>query len=180
MGRRVAVARLARGPAWVSLSLHPRSDMAIAAHPAAPARPALAHAASSSPAAERHPGRSGKSGFPPAYRKLPPARKIEWLGGPEALALVARRVLQFNQIDAERRRIELARKAVRAMAPTPALVDDWAGGQAFPPQADDPACAVRRADHVVDEASECGHRTTSSPTAAETASRASSPTNGRW
>src|SRR5688500_7235627 len=62
----------------------------------------------------RHPGRSGKSGFPPEYRKLAPARKLEWLGGPEAHALVARRVLQFNQLAAEARRIHQEKLAVRS------------------------------------------------------------------
>jgi len=123
--------------------------MGISSAASAPARQQSSTAVST-----RHPGRSGKSGFPPAYRKMSPVRRLEWLASAEVEFLIACGDLQGHQVANEQRRLEKQKQSVRMMAPTPACVDDFMAGQAFPPKADSTACRMRRADYVVDEASE--------------------------
>lgn len=90
-------------------------------------------------------------GFPPSFKKLTPAKKSAWLAGAECQALVAQRKLDFGQVSAERRRLDKARSRIRRIVPSPARLDEWDGGHAFPPRADHPADAMRRADRVLNE-----------------------------
>jgi hypothetical protein len=74
--------------------------------------------------------------FPAVYRRLSPTRKLEWLTGAECGAMVRLGNLQATQVQAEARRIDKARIGVMQIAPSSANVEDWQGGQPFPPPAE--------------------------------------------
>lgn len=91
-----------------------------------------ATAAAHSPRVKAKPSRS----FPTAYRRLPFSRKLEWLGGEECASFVKAGTLQFNQVEAEARRLEKQRVRVLQTVPSLTWIEDWQRGAAFPPPAE--------------------------------------------
>ena len=106
----------------------------------------VAHVATPAPKNTRKSNNGG--GFGPAYKRLTPAAKREYLAGEECADRVARGELKVAVVQQEVRRLDKECARVRGMVPTPVRLDEHERGFAFPPRADDPACRMRRAHHV--------------------------------
>jgi hypothetical protein len=107
--------------------------------------------AASLAAGSARPSGGGKRKFPQTYRdiKSPIGRRV-WLCGDECRAMIDSGQIQQNQVEKELRRLDEGRKIVAAVSPSPARVDEnQRTGLPFPPPADDPACQMREARHVL-------------------------------
>jgi hypothetical protein len=106
-------------------------------------------------AAHARNGGGSKGGFPAEYKRMPPARKREWLAGDDAAERVRDGRIQFNQIAKETKNLEKARVRIGVTVPSPARLDEQQStGAPFPPQADDPASQMRTADRLLNPQAE--------------------------
>ncbi len=102
--------------------------------------------------ARRKKPRESRSGqFPKEYKRLLPPAKFAWLKTVGKEMVRAGR-LQQKQVEAEANRLEGEARRVSTQVATPALLDDWHRGNAFPPKSD--ATPMRRARIVVKEPEE--------------------------
>lgn len=96
--------------------------------------------------------------FPPEYKALrAPAARLSWLAGEACQGFIDRGELSKAQVDKEAERLSDAAAAVNGIVPSPSRLADWYSGESFPPTADDPANAVRRARRMLNPGVERPH-----------------------
>jgi hypothetical protein len=96
--------------------------------------------------------------FPAEYKVLrAPAARLSWLAGEACQGYVDRGELSKAQVDKEAERLSDAAAEINGIVPSPSRLADWYGGEAFPPEAADPANACRRARRMLNPGVERPH-----------------------
>lgn len=83
-------------------------------------------------------------------RGLSPMDRLSWMGGTECEALLSDGSLTKAAVEAEISRVGDVQRRVAKIVPSPARLDDWRRGEAFPP----PGKLMRRARRVLNPVEE--------------------------